>query len=99
MVEQIQCVRVMHAHKKSKNFRFVIFLIVASLPKLKKCQTYLVVFLKFSKMNTNLIYKNVTDDAQKEMIIPTAAHVPPINVTVLYEYLTERMLDNGPKIK
>lgn len=36
------------------------------------------------------------DVAQKVIIMPTAAKAPPSTVTVRYEYLTERMLDNGP---
>lgn len=43
------------------------------------------------------MYKYVTDDAQNDNIIPTAAKVPPIIVTVLKEYLTESILERGPK--
>lgn len=43
------------------------------------------------------MYKYVTDEAQYDTIIPTAAKVPPIRVTVRYEYLTDNILDNGPK--
>lgn len=46
-----------------------------------------------------LIYKNVMVDAKYDMIIPDAANVPPINVTVRYEYFTDNMLDNGPIIR
>ena len=52
-------------------------------PNLRYCSTY-------------LIYKYVTDDAQQDTIIPTAANVPPIKVTVLYEYFTDNILDRGP---
>lgn len=45
---------------------------------------------------TYLIYKNATDWAKKLMIIPTAAKVPPSNVTVLYEYLIDKILETGP---
>lgn len=45
------------------------------------------------------MYKNVTDEAKYDIIIPTAANVPPNSVTVLYEYLTERILDSGPENK
>ncbi len=34
--------------------------------------------------------------AQYVIIIPTAANVPPIKTTVRYEYLTDKILDNGP---
>lgn len=46
--------------------------------------------------NPYLIYKYVTDVAKYEIIIPNAANVPPINVTVRYEYFTDRILDSGP---
>lgn len=44
----------------------------------------------------HLMYKNVTDDAKYDSIIPTAAKVPPISVTVRYEYFTDNMLEMGP---
>lgn len=44
------------------------------------------------------MYKYPTDPAKKLNIIPTAANVPPSSVTVLYEYFTDKIEDNGPKI-
>lgn len=52
-------------------------------------------FVSFVK--AHLIYKYVTDEAKNDSIIPTAANVPPINVTVRYEYLTDSILDKGPE--
>lgn len=45
-----------------------------------------------------LKYKYPTEDAQKDIIIPRAADAPPIKVTVLYEYFTERILETGPAL-
>lgn len=44
------------------------------------------------------MYKYVTEEAKYDNIIPTAANVPPINVTVRYEYFTDSILDNGPEM-
>lgn len=50
-------------------------------------------------MTTNLKYRYVTDPAQYDRIIPIAAESPPSNVTVLYEYFMERMLESGPEMR
>lgn len=47
-------------------------------------------------VQTHLMYRYGTDEAKNDNIMPTAANVPPINVTVRYEYLTDRILERGP---